>query len=77
MKSLERVGTFVAYDAVANGYTLVIYQAYEVRGGKKTPTAQEIESEQGEAVNRLEQGRYELFGAIESTILTSEELNAP
>lgn len=77
MKSVEKLGTFVAYDAVGNGYTLVIYQKYEVMEGVKTPTVQEIETEQGEAVNYLAQGKYELFGVIDSTILTSDDPNAP
>jgi len=77
MKSLERVGTFVARDAIGNEYTLVIYQEYIVTGGTRIPTLQEIETDDGEAVNRLAGGRYELFGVIDTTVLTADDPNAP
>lgn len=77
MNSVEKIGTFIAYDGIGDAYTLVIYQAYDVMEGVKIPTVQEIETEQGEAVNYLAQGKYELFGVIDSTILTSNDPNAP
>ena len=79
----DRVGSFVARDKDGREYTIHIL-TYTVSVGNRTdPNAERegmtssLRTSEGQAVNRLKKGEYEMLHPVSNVRLTSDDPNAP
>lgn len=81
MKETKPVGTFAAHDADLNEYRVFVFQDFIVsctRGGtSRMPRLKSMRIEDGQAVNYIDQGNYEIVGAFGTIPITSDDSNAP
>ena len=79
----DHVGSFVARDEDGREYTIHILTYTVNVGNRSGPNAERegmtssLRTSDGQPVNRLEKGKYEMLHPIRNVRLTSDDPNAP
>ena len=81
MKETKHIGTFTACDAEGKEYTVFVYQDFIISRGlsgtSRTPGMKSMRTDDGEAVNFIEKGKYEVLTVFGMIPITSDDPNAP
>lgn len=79
-KETRQIGEFVATDESGNEWTILVYQEFHAtrtRTGTQWLEGQKyLETAEGDHVNRIEQGKYEIID-VETITVTSDDPEAP
>jgi hypothetical protein len=79
----DQVGSFVARDEEGREYTIHILTYTVSVGNRSDPNAERegmtssLRTSDGQPVNRLAKGKYEMLHPVRNVRLTSEDPNAP
>lgn len=79
-KSVEHTGTFIGREEDGSEHTILEFTTYlEGRTGSgpyRVEGLKELRTKDGDAVNRIEEGKYEIVGGFQDIPLTSDDPRA-
>lgn len=81
MKETKHIGTFRAHDADGKEYRILVFQDFIIArsraGTSRVPGMKSLKSADGDRVNFIEKGKYEIVTVFGMLPVTSDDPNAP